>query len=44
MALRLEAAVGGDAETWLTDVLSCIADHKIDRIDKLLPWPYAQRS
>ena len=27
-----------DPEEWLTDVLGCIADHKINRIDKLLPW------
>ena len=26
----------------LTDTLSRIADHKITRIDKLLPWRYAQ--
>ncbi len=25
----------------LTDVLSRIADHKITRIDELLPWRYA---
>jgi hypothetical protein len=25
----------------LTDVLSRIADHKIGRIDELLPWRYA---
>ncbi len=27
---------------WLTDVLSRIADHKITRLDELLPWRYAQ--
>ena len=26
-----------DPQAWLTDVLSCIADHKINRIDELLP-------
>ena len=28
-------------QAWLTDVLSRIADHKINRIDKILPWCYA---
>lgn len=35
---------GIDPEAWLTDVLSRIADHKINRIDELLPWRYAQQS
>ena len=26
---------------WLADVLGRIADHKITRIDELLPWRYA---
>jgi hypothetical protein len=29
---------GIDPQAWLTDVLSRIADHKINRINKLLPW------
>jgi len=29
-------------QAWLTNVLSRIADHKITRIDELLPWRYAQ--
>jgi transposase len=29
---------GVDPQKWLTDVLSRIADHKINRIDELLPW------
>ena len=29
---------GIDPQVWLTDVLSHIADHKINRIDELLPW------
>jgi transposase len=33
---------GIDPQAWLTDVLSRIADHKITRIDELLPWHYAQ--
>ena len=31
---------GVDPQAWLTDVLSRIADHKINRIDELLPWRY----
>ncbi len=34
---------GGDPQAWLTDVLSRIADHKINRIDELLPWRYAAK-
>lgn len=33
---------GVDPQAWLTNVLSRIADHKITRIDELLPWRYAQ--
>ena len=33
---------GIDPQAWLTDVLGRIADHKINRIDELLPWRYAQ--
>ena len=33
---------GVDPQAWLTDVLARIADHKITRIDELLPWRYAQ--
>ncbi len=29
-----------DLQARLTDVLSRIADHKINRIDELLPWNY----
>ena len=32
---------GVNPQAWLTDVLSRIADHKINRIDELLPWCYA---
>ena len=32
---------GVDPQAWLTNVLSRIADHKITRIDELLPWRYA---
>ncbi len=32
---------GVDPQAWLTDVLSRIADHKITKIDELLPWCYA---
>ena len=29
---------GLDPQAWMTDVLECIADHPISRIDALLPW------
>jgi hypothetical protein len=32
---------GVDPPAWLTDVLSRIADHKITKLDELLPWCYA---
>ena len=32
---------GVDPLAWLTDTLARIADHKITRIDELLPWLYA---
>ena len=32
---------GVDSQAWLTHVLARIADHKITRIDELLPWRYA---
>jgi transposase len=35
---------GVNPQAWLTDVLTRIADHKINRIDELLSWRYAQTS
>jgi transposase len=32
---------GVDPQAWLTDVLSRIADHKITKLDELMPWRYA---
>ncbi len=32
---------GVDPQAWLTNVLARIADHKITRIDELMPWSYA---
>jgi transposase len=32
-----------DPQAWLTDVLGRIAEHKINRIDELLPWHYQSR-
>jgi len=32
---------GVNPQAWLTDVLGRIADHKITRINELLPWRYA---
>jgi transposase len=33
---------GVDPQAWLTDVLGRIADHKITRLDELMPWRYAR--
>ena len=33
-----------DPQAWLTWVLGRIADHKINRIDELLPWNYAKKT
>ncbi len=33
---------GVDAQAWLTDTLGRISDHKINRLDELMPWRYAQ--
>ena len=33
---------GIDPQAWLTDVLGRIADHRITRLNELLPWRYAQ--
>ena len=33
---------GVDPQAWLTDTLTRIADHKITKLDELMPWRYAQ--
>lgn len=33
-----------DPQAWLTWVLGHIADHKINRLDELLPWRYAAKA
>ena len=33
-----------DPQAWLTWVLAQIADHKITRLDQLLPWRYAAQA
>ncbi len=33
-----------DPQAWLTYTLGRIADHKINRLDELLPWRYAEAS
>ena len=43
-AVRNSQTNGIDPRAWLTDVLSRIADHKINRIDELLSWLYKQQS
>ena len=30
-----------DPQAWLTWVLERIADHKINRLDELMPWNYS---
>ncbi len=32
---------GVDPQAWLTDTLARIADHKINKIDELIPWNIA---
>jgi hypothetical protein len=32
---------GVNPQAWLTNILGRIADHKITRLDELLPWRYA---
>ena len=31
---------GGNPQAWLTDVLSRIPDHSINKIDEILPWKF----
>ena len=33
-----------DPQAWLTWVLGRIADHKITRLEELMPWSYAARA
>jgi hypothetical protein len=35
---------GVNPQAWLTDVLGCIAEHKITKLDELMPWRYAEVS
>ncbi len=35
---------GVDPQAWLTDVLGRIAEHKITKLDELMPWRYAETS
>ncbi len=35
---------GVDPQAWLTNVLGRIADHKITKLDELMPWHCAQTS
>ena len=38
--IETEKLNGVDPQAWLTDTLSRIADHKINRIDEFLPWNF----
>ena len=33
---------GVDPQAWLIDTFARIADHKITKLDELMPWRYAQ--
>jgi transposase len=35
---------GINPQAWLTDILGRIADHKINRLDELMPWSYAAKA
>jgi len=35
---------GIDPQAWLTGVLGRIAEHKITKLDELMPWRYAEVS
>ena len=35
---------GVDPQAWLTDVLGRIADHKITKLDELMPWHYPAKA
>jgi len=41
---KSKRVLSNDPQAWLTDVLNRIADHKINRIDELLPWHYANKA
>jgi transposase len=38
---RKSAERGLDPQAYLADILDCIHDHKINRLDELLPWNWA---
>jgi hypothetical protein len=33
---------GADPQAWLTDTIGRISDHKINKIDELMPWRYTK--
>ena len=41
MICSILQGLAADPQVWLTDTLNRIADHKITRLDELLPWRYA---
>jgi DNA invertase Pin-like site-specific DNA recombinase len=38
LLIKTAKLISFDLQAWLTDTLNRIADHKINRIDELLPW------
>ena len=35
---------GVEPQAWLTDIVARIAEHKITKLDELMPWRFAETS
>ena len=44
VAIETAKLNGVDPHAWLTYALGCIAEHKITRLDEILPWRYAAKA